>query len=205
MEAGTARHRHRLIKAKDTATSRPRPSSRAVSWADVRKNSGFRRVPPAAAKPSRGRAASTNWMKLLAKMVWLARCHPHRPRRLRRRNKAEMCRRRSNDTLNPFDLCLTLALTFNPLPRGEEITIGRFWVCGRLSGQSRRTHLQAGGGHFSLSSGERAGVRAVIIHTAIAPFAPEPEKTFNLQHSTSKGQGRPPGAFVECWALNVEC
>jgi hypothetical protein len=40
-------------------------------------------------------------------------------------------------------LVLTLALTFYPLPRGEEITIGRCWFCERRSGQSSRGVFKA--------------------------------------------------------------
>ena len=40
-------------------------------------------------------------------------------------------------------LVLTLALTFYPLPRGEEITIGRCWFCERRSGQSSRWFFKA--------------------------------------------------------------
>ena len=37
---------------------------------------------------------------------------------------------------------LTLALTFYPLPRGEEMAFGRFRFCGRLSSQSRRAFFK---------------------------------------------------------------
>jgi hypothetical protein len=52
---------------------------------------------------------------------------------------------------------LTLALTFYPLPPGEEIAIGRFWFCGRPFGKSSRANFQGDGERFSFSLGRRPG------------------------------------------------
>src|ERR1039457_3368369 len=52
---------------------------------------------------------------------------------------------------------LTLALTFYPLPRGEEMTVGRFRFCGRLSGQSSRGFFKKTAPAFSLSAPNGSG------------------------------------------------
>ena len=67
---------------------------------------------------------------------------------------------------NGANLTLTLALTFYPLPRGEEMTVGRFQFCGGLSGQSSRGFSKNAGNGKVLAFGGGGQSSSLVVGTS---------------------------------------